>query len=40
ISVASEQAFPVASNTSIHIRNYLLPKTARAILCAKSWIKN
>ncbi|GES74275.1 zinc finger BED domain-containing protein RICESLEEPER 2-like [Rhizophagus clarus] len=38
--VACEQAFSVAGNTIIKIRNWLHPETARALLCAKSWIDN
>jgi len=37
-SVASEQAFSVAGNTNSKTRNCLLPETARACLCLKSWI--
>ncbi|CAG8632884.1 11171_t:CDS:2, partial [Ambispora gerdemannii] len=37
--VASEQAFSVAGNTLTRTKNRLLPETARAILCVKSWIK-
>ncbi|EXX53730.1 hypothetical protein RirG_241240 [Rhizophagus irregularis DAOM 197198w] len=39
-SVASEQAFSVAGNTITKTRNRLLPETARACLCMKSWINN
>ena len=39
-SVASEQAFSVASNTITKTRNRLLPETARACLCMKSWLSN
>ena len=39
-SVASEQAFSVAGNTITKTRNRLLPETARACLCVKSWIEN
>jgi hypothetical protein len=39
-SVPSEQAFPVAGNTISKTRNRLLPETARACLCMKSWIIN
>jgi len=39
-SVASEQAFSVASNTLTKIRNRLHSTTARASLCLKSWIVN
>ena len=39
-SVASEQAFLVAGNTITKTRNRLLPETARACLCIKSWINN
>lgn len=39
-SVASEQAFSVAGNTITKTRNRLLPETARACLCTKSWMKN
>ena len=39
-SVASEQAFLVASNTITKTRNRLLPETARACLCMKSWLSN
>jgi hypothetical protein len=39
-SVASEQAFSVAGNTISKTRNRLLPETARACLCMKSWIIN
>jgi hypothetical protein len=37
-SVASEQAFSVAGNTITKTRNRLLPETARACLCMKSWL--
>jgi len=37
-SVASEQAFSVAGNTITKTRNRLLPETARACLCVKSWL--
>jgi len=36
-SVSSEQAFSVAGNTISKTRNRLLPETARACLCLKSW---
>ena len=39
-SVASEQAFSVASNTLTKIRNRLHSTTAKALLCLKSWIVN
>jgi hypothetical protein len=39
-SVPSEQAFSVAGNTISRTRNRLLPETARACLCMKSWIVN
>lgn len=39
-SVACEQAFSVAGNTITKTRNRLHPETARASLCAKSWIDN
>ena len=39
-SVACEQAFSVAGNTITKTRNRLNPETARATLCAKSWIEN
>ena len=39
-SVASEQAFSIAGNTISRTRNSLLPETARACLCLKSWIIN
>ena len=39
-SVASEQAFSVAGNTITKTRNRLLPETARACLCMKSWLSN
>ena len=39
-SVPSEQAFSVAGNTISKTRNRLLPETARACLCLKSWITN
>jgi hypothetical protein len=39
-SVSSEQAFSVAGNTISRTRNRLLPETARACLCTKSWIVN
>ena len=39
-SVASEQAFSVAGNTITKSRNRLLPETARACLCTKSWLSN
>ena len=39
-SVPSEQAFSVAGNTISKTRNCLLPETARACLCMKSWITN
>src|SRR5436305_3275815 len=35
-SVASEQAFSVATNMITKTRNHLLPETARACLCMKS----
>ncbi len=37
-SVPSEQAFSIAGNTISQTRNRLLPETARACLCMKSWI--
>lgn len=37
-SVASEQAFSVAGNAITKTRNRLLPETARAGLCVKSWM--
>ena len=37
-SVASEQAFSVAGNVITKVRNRLLPETARACLCTKSWL--
>lgn len=37
-SVASEQAFSIARNTITKTRNRLLPETARACLCVKSWM--
>ncbi len=39
-SVACEQAFSVAGNTITKTRNRLHSDTARASLCAKSWIDN
>lgn len=39
-SVACEQAFSVAGNTITKTQNRLHPETARASLCAKSWIDN
>lgn len=39
-SVASEQAFSIAGNVITKTRNRLLPETARACLCVKSWIDN
>ena len=33
-------AFSVAGNTITKTRNRLQPETARASLCAKSWIDN
>ena len=39
-SVACEQAFSVAGNTITKTRNRLQLETARASLCAKSWIEN
>ncbi|GBB91414.1 hypothetical protein RclHR1_01870009 [Rhizophagus clarus] len=39
-SVLSEQAFSVAGNTITQTRNRLVPETARATLCLKSWIEN
>ena len=39
-SVPSEQAFSIAGNTISKTRNRLLPETARACLCLKSWIIN
>jgi hAT family C-terminal dimerisation region len=39
-SVPSEQAFSIAGNTINKTRNRLLPETARACLCMKSWIVN
>jgi len=39
-SVASEHAFSIAGNTITKTRNRLLPETARACLCVKSWIDN
>jgi hypothetical protein len=38
--VTCEQAFSVAGNTITKTRNRLNPETARATLCAKSWIEN
>ena len=40
ISVTCEQAFSVAGNTITKTQNKLHPRTARASLCAKSWIEN
>ena len=37
-SVASEQAFSIAGNAITKTRNRLLPETARACLCVKSWM--
>ena len=37
-SVPLEQAFSIAGNTISKMRNRLLPETARACLCMKSWI--
>ena len=37
-SVASERAFSIAGNTITKARNRLLPETARASLCTKSWL--
>src|SRR5215212_240514 len=37
---ATEQAFSIAGNTISKTRNCLLPETARACLCLKSWIIN
>lgn len=39
-SVASEQAFSVAGHVITKTQNRLLPETARACLCVKSWISN
>lgn len=39
-SVASEHAFSIAGNTITKTRNRLLAETARACLCAKSWMDN
>lgn len=39
-SVASEQAFSVAGSMITKTRNRLLPETARACLCVKSWLSN
>ena len=39
-SVPSEEAFSIAGNTISKTRNRLLPETARACLCLKSWIIN
>ena len=39
-SVPSEQAFSIAGNTISKTRNCLLPETARACFCMKSWIVN
>lgn len=39
-SVASEQVFSIAGHTITKTRNRLLPETARASLCTKSWITN
>ena len=39
-SVASEQAFSIAGNAITKTQNRLLPETARACLCAKSWMDN
>jgi len=39
-SVAAEQAFSIAGHTITKTRNRLLPETARACLCTKSWISN
>jgi hypothetical protein len=39
-SVASEQVFSIAGHTITKTRNCLLPETARASLCMKSWISN
>ncbi|CAB5386899.1 unnamed protein product [Rhizophagus irregularis] len=39
-SVASEQIFSIAGHTITKTRNKLLPETARASLCMKSWISN
>lgn len=36
----SKLAFSVAGNTITKTRNRLQPETARASLCAKSWIDN
>jgi hypothetical protein len=38
-SVACEQLFSVAANTITKTRNRLDPETARATLCAKSWLE-
>ncbi|CAB5365207.1 unnamed protein product [Rhizophagus irregularis] len=38
-SVPCEQAFSVASNTITRTRNRMLPETARALLCSKSWLE-
>jgi hypothetical protein len=38
-SVSCEQTFSVASNTITRTRNRLLPETARALLCSKSWLE-
>jgi len=37
-SVASEKAFSIAGNTITKKRSRLLPETARASLCVKSWM--
>ena len=37
-SVASEQAFSIAGNAITKDQNRLLPETARACLCVKSWM--
>ncbi|CAG8759065.1 13950_t:CDS:1, partial [Racocetra persica] len=37
-SIASEQAFSIASKTITEEKNKLDEETARAILCLKSWI--
>jgi hypothetical protein len=37
-SVASESSFSIAGNTITKTRNRLLPETARACLCSKSWM--
>lgn len=39
-SVASEQVFSIAGHTITKTRNRLLPETARASLCMKSWLSN